>query len=100
MRTFVPVLLKQLTNILAAAPAKPSLLMSGLMFALVHFTYVALIAILIIAGTGVPIPEDIPLILGGYMCNRVHSPITQIPRMVDMDNDGVPETAVPRHVPR
>jgi membrane protein DedA with SNARE-associated domain len=99
MRTLVPVLLKKLLPPLAAAPtAKPSVLMSGIMFALVHFTYLALVVILIIAGTGVPIPEDIPLILSGYMCNVEHSPINSFPRMVDLDGDGVLE-AVPRRVP-
>jgi membrane protein DedA with SNARE-associated domain len=99
MRTLVPVLLKPLVTPLAGAATKPSLLMSGILFALVHFTYLALIAILVIAGTGVPIPEDIPLILSGYMCNTDHSPINNFPRMVDIDGDGVLE-AVPRQLPR
>jgi membrane protein DedA with SNARE-associated domain len=100
MRTLVPVLFKHLTSILAATPAtKPSLFMTGVMFALVQFTYFALIVILIIAGTGVPIPEDIPLILSGYMCNEKHSPITEINRMVDIDGDGIKETPIPRTVP-
>jgi membrane protein DedA with SNARE-associated domain len=68
------------------------------MWVLSHFTYVALIAVLIIAGTGVPIPEDIPLILSGYLCSETHSPILEIPKYVDLNGDGVKEL-VPRRIP-
>jgi len=70
---------------------------------LIHFTYLALILILFAAGLGVPIPEDIPLITSGYMCNRDESPIAEIPLTVDTDGDHVPDApapgAKPRHVP-
>ncbi len=42
-----------------------------------HFTYVALMAVLIVAGLGVPIPEDVPLALAGYTCNEEYSPIAK-----------------------
>jgi membrane protein DedA with SNARE-associated domain len=38
------------------------------------FTYFALAGMLIIAGCGVPIPEDMPLILSGYLCNSRWGP--------------------------
>lgn len=38
------------------------------------FTYFALAGLLIIAGCGVPIPEDMPLILSGYLCNSHWGP--------------------------
>jgi len=44
---------------------------------LTHFTYLALVLVLVIAGLGVPIPEDIPLLFSGYLCNPEHSPITR-----------------------
>ena len=62
----------------------------AMLAALTHFTYVALTAVLILAGLGVPMPEDIPLILSGYMCNEKVSPIKYV--MVDSDNDGVKDT--------
>ncbi len=40
------------------------------------FTYVALAALLVIAGCGVPIPEDMPLILSGYLCNAHWGPFS------------------------
>lgn len=33
-----------------------------------HYTYVAVIVLLLLGGFGVPLPEDMPLILGGYFC--------------------------------
>ncbi len=45
---------------------------------LTRFTYVALSLILIAAGCGVPIPEDVPLIFSGYLCNPTQSPIATI----------------------
>ena len=35
---------------------------------LVHWSYLGVFLILTISGFGVPIPEDVPLIWGGYMC--------------------------------
>lgn len=68
---------------------------------LTHFTYLALILVLVIAGLGVPIPEDIPLLFSGYLCNPEHSPITQITTSIDTDGDGKPDTVVKagKHVP-
>ncbi|MCL2640614.1 MAG: DedA family protein [Phycisphaerales bacterium] len=45
---------------------------------LVKFTYFALMFVLLIAGMGVPIPEDIPLLFSGYLCNPEHSPIIDL----------------------
>src|SRR4051812_38880259 len=74
--------------------------LTGLLFAaLSHFTYVALAAVLIFAGLGLPIPEDIPLVLSGYMCNKEYSPIRELTMQVDADGDGIKEH-VPRHIPK
>ncbi len=35
-----------------------------------HLPYLGLFTILFISGFGVPIPEDIPLVLGGYYCAK------------------------------
>jgi len=83
-----------------ALVAKTSWLLTLLMSVLAHFTYVALAAVLILAGMGLPIPEDIPLILSGYMCDKDYSPINQIPKYVDTDGDGIKETQVPRVLPK
>jgi len=92
-------------DILAAVAAKTlpvtsksNWLTAKLVLALAHFTWVALFAVLVLAGVGLPIPEDVPLILSGYMSNPEHSPIRQIPKMTDMDGDGVKEV-VYRQVP-
>ena len=45
---------------------------------LTRFTYVALSLLLIGAGCGVPIPEDVPLIFSGYLCNPTQSPIAHL----------------------
>jgi len=67
---------------------------------LTHFTYLALIAVLLAAGFGAPIPEDIPLAFSGYLCNRTYSPIPDVVEMVDADHDGIPEKEIRhRHVP-
>jgi membrane protein DedA with SNARE-associated domain len=63
------------------------------------FTYFALILLLIAAGMGVPVPEDIPLVTSGYMANPEHSPIRDTGKMVDTNGDGVADTLVPRKVP-
>ena len=47
-------------------------------FLLTKFTYVALALILIAAGCGVPIPEDVPLIFSGYLCNSRQSPLADL----------------------
>ena len=64
---------------------------------LIHFTYLALIVLLVIAGTGVPLPEDIPLITAGYLCNKQESPIAKA-NLLDENHDGVPDYPH-RHVP-
>jgi membrane protein DedA with SNARE-associated domain len=73
---------------------------SLVLVALTKFTYVALIVVLMVAGAGVPIPEDIPLIFSGYLCNKEESPIRDLTYMVDTNHDGIKETERPRHVPR
>ncbi len=45
---------------------------------LTKFTYVALALILVAAGCGVPIPEDVPLIFSGYLCNPHQSPLADL----------------------
>ena len=45
---------------------------------LTRFTYVALALILIAAGCGLPIPEDVPLIFSGYLCNSRQSPLADV----------------------
>jgi membrane protein DedA with SNARE-associated domain len=63
-----------------------------------HFTYVALIAVLVVSGLGVPIPEDIPLVFSGYLCSKEHSPIADLP-MIDTNGDGIPDKPA-RAVPK
>jgi membrane protein DedA with SNARE-associated domain len=64
---------------------------------LIHFTYLALIVLLVVAGTGVPLPEDIPLITAGYLCNKHESPIAKA-NLEDLNHDGTPDHRH-RHVP-
>ncbi len=92
--------LMKLTWLSAGTLAKSNWLTAVLFAALTHFTYVALAGVLIFAGMGLPIPEDIPLVLSGYMCSEKHSPIRYV--MVDSDNDGVKDLEVDngRKVPR
>ncbi len=45
---------------------------------LTRFTYFALAMLLITAGCGVPIPEDMPLIFSGYLCNPRQSPLADV----------------------
>ncbi len=51
------------------------MLTSVLRYLLLHFTYYALGLILVAGGLGMPIPEDVPLIFSGYLCNPVESPL-------------------------
>lgn len=74
MRTVVAGILTNGGKWLAASGAD-SWLVTVLLSFLSHFTYFALIGVLLLAGMGVPIPEDIPLIIGGWLCNPDHSPI-------------------------
>ena len=46
---------------------------SGYNFAVIesfvtHFAYAGVLLVLLLSGFGLPIPEDLPLILGGYLC--------------------------------
>jgi membrane protein DedA with SNARE-associated domain len=88
-------LLSSLMRLPVRTLAKSSLIL----VALTKFTYIALIAILMIAGAGVPIPEDIPLIFSGYLCNKQESPIRDLTVMIDTNHDGIKDTEVHRHVP-
>jgi membrane protein DedA with SNARE-associated domain len=72
--------------------AKSTWLTVWLLAALSHFTYVALASVLIFAGLGLPLPEDIPLVLSGYLCSEKHSPIRYV--MIDSDDDGVKDLEV------
>ncbi len=56
---------------------------------LIHFTYVALVLLLLLAGTGVPLPEDIPLLTGGYLCSQ-DGPIAKA-NLEDANGDGHPD---------
>ena len=61
---------------------------------LTRFTYVALALILIVAGCGMPIPEDVPLIFSGYLCNPRQSPLADIapkPHTPTTQNIATPE---------
>jgi membrane protein DedA with SNARE-associated domain len=73
---------------------------SMVLLALTRFTYIALIVVLMIAGAGAPIPEDVPLIFSGYLCNQNESPIRGLTVWIDTDKDGVKDTEVHRHVPK
>src|SRR5947209_8442498 len=83
---------------LAAAAAKPSVFLNLVFGALTHFTYVALAVILVLSGLGAPIPEDIPLIAAGYMCNPRESPIKDLTYSADVDHNGTMED-IPRRIP-
>jgi len=41
-----------------------------------HFTYVGLFLVLVLCGMGLPVPEDLALLTGGFL---VHRGITQYP---------------------
>jgi membrane protein DedA with SNARE-associated domain len=88
-------ILSRLTAPVAHVVAKTGIILA----ALTHFTYLALILVLVIAGAGVPIPEDIPLIFSGYLCSKEYSPIKDVAYWADEDHDGVKEKHL-RHVPR
>ena len=63
------------------------------------FTYFALILVLLAAGMGVPIPEDVPLVTAGYLSNPDHSPIAM---GIDTNGDGKKDQPTPesrRRVP-
>lgn len=64
---------------------------------LTRFTYVALALILIVAGCGLPIPEDVPLIFSGYLCNPRQSPLGGI--ATKSNTPAAPDIATPKQVP-
>ncbi len=64
---------------------------------LTRFTYVALALLLIAAGCGVPIPEDVPLIFSGYLCNPHQSPLADIAASPAATNQSM--IATPGRVP-
>lgn len=51
-----------------------------------HFTYAGLFLVLILCGMGLPVPEDIALLAGGYL---VHRGITQYPATLVVSMIGV-----------
>ena len=53
-----------------------------------YLTYAALMLVLCASGMGVPIPEDIPLIYSGYLCNKEHSPLKEVKVGIDENHDG------------
>ncbi len=57
---------------------------------LTKFTYVALALILVAAGCGVPIPEDVPLIYSGYLCNPHQSPLVKLAEPAGTKQGGAP----------
>ena len=65
---------------------------------LTHFTYLALITILILSGLGAPMPEDIPLAFSGYLTNKIYSPLS-IPEEYDDNHDGKIDRVVYHKVP-
>ena len=40
-----------------------------------HLPYLGVVLILLVAGFGVPIPEDVPLVIGGVMCGLGHADV-------------------------
>ncbi|MCL2646840.1 MAG: DedA family protein [Phycisphaerales bacterium] len=62
---------------------------------LIRFTYFALIFVLVIAGLGVPIPEDIPLLFSGHLCSKKHSPIADLQREAAESESHKPVQNVP-----
>ena len=61
----------------------------------------ALVLVLCAAGTGVPIPEDIPLIFSGYLCNEQFSPVHNVVAAITDEHEGAHEHAAnpARHTP-
>ncbi|MGH7931681.1 MAG: DedA family protein [Candidatus Binataceae bacterium] len=51
-----------------------------------HFTYLGLLAVLLLCGMGLPVPEDVALLAGGFM---VHRGITQYPMTLAVSLVGV-----------
>lgn len=62
---------------------------------LTKFTYVALALILVAAGCGVPIPEDVPLIFSGYLCNPHQSPLANLATPAGAKQTGATTTTDP-----
>ncbi len=51
-----------------------------------HWPYLTVLCVLVAASLGVPIPEDIPLLTGGYMC---HLGLARLPAMIAVGMVGV-----------
>ncbi len=51
-----------------------------------HFTYAGLFLVLVLCGLGLPVPEDVALLAGGYM---VHRGVTQYPATLAISLIGV-----------
>jgi membrane protein DedA with SNARE-associated domain len=61
--------------------------LTGLVSAYIeHFTYVGLFCVLLLCGLGLPLPEDVALLAGGFM---VHRGITQLPMTLAVSLLGV-----------
>ena len=61
--------------------------MTGLVSSYIeHFTYVGLFVILVLCGLGLPVPEDLALLTGGFL---VHRGITQYPTTLAISFVGV-----------
>ncbi len=59
--------------------------MSGLISAYIeHFTYLGLFVVLVLCGMGLPIPEDIALLAGGFMVHRgiIRYPMTLVVALI------------------
>jgi membrane protein DedA with SNARE-associated domain len=61
--------------------------LTGLVSAYIeHFTYVGLFCVLLLCGLGLPLPEDVALLAGGFL---VHRGITQLPMTLAVSLLGV-----------
>ena len=43
---------------------------------IVHLPYLGVVFVLMLGGFGAPIPEDLPLLLGGYLCGSGQADVT------------------------
>ena len=42
---------------------------------IVNLPYLGVVLVLLAGGFGMPIPEDLPLLAGGYLCGRGHASV-------------------------
>ncbi len=66
----MPSLLTKPAGLLFLAAAAAAGTSGGFEQFITHFTYFGVVAVLVGGGFGLPIPEDIPLLLGGYLCSK------------------------------